>query len=63
MWAWKGFPWEGTGAGLLGLVPSLEGTRGAGSGAGSTPILFAFERQHRHGWERKSLPVTCLLGG
>ena len=50
---------EGTGAVPLGSVPSLEGVHGPGS----TPALFAFEHQHRHGWERSSLPVRCLLGG
>ena len=54
---------EGTRVVPLGSVPSLEGVRGAGSGVGSTPALFAFERQHRHGWERRSLPVRCLSGG
>lgn len=50
---------EGAGVVPLGSVPSLEGVHGAGS----TPALFAFERQPHHGWERKSLPVRYLLGG
>lgn len=49
---------EGMEAVPLGWVPSLEGVHGAVG----TLALFAFKRQHCHGWERKKSSYEMVVG-